>query len=129
LKTRGLQLASLVICSISWVSCATGFKPNVCISDTQNNGFQCAKEGEQGGSFLTYLQGKDLVCISPGDTELYLKACKAYTVKKVTECTFDVINFICTDPTGNQFRLLPADAENYFCLSHKDKLRLEQRCI
>lgn len=120
MKKEQLQKTSLILCALL-VSCAHGHE-SVYVVDSANGGF----EGES--EFVSFDDGTDLLCSSPSDTEELLKACKEQRVIVVTLCSYLKPNFLCTDPSGKQFRLITSDADNYVCLSPTDHRRLLERC-
>ena len=112
----------------SWIlsACVHGVQTTVCIVDAVSHGFQCANKDDS--SFIKFEDGKKLLCTSPEDTEAFMKACKNHKLLEVTVCRFDISTFLCMSPQGNETHLLPAQADNYFCLSIKDRKRLIERC-
>lgn len=98
----------------------------VCIVDAKSLGFQCSKDQGATGQFILFEQGVALECASPEDTEKFLKACKDHKVVEVTICSYSVEkkSFVCEDGT-----LISIEkADNYVCLSPKDRTRLLERC-
>ncbi len=108
-------------------SCAHG-GPDVtgCVVDSASLGFQCANSKTK--YYITFEQGKDLLCASPSDIEDFLKACKDKKVILITLCRFDTPLFTCTKSPGEQFQDVPEHMDNYFCLSQKDRKRVIERC-
>ena len=99
--------------------------------DVTSQGFECAYKKQS--RFLTYEQGADLICASPQDTELFLKACKKGIYLPITVCSVDIvdINFPkgeCTEISGKITYSPINDLENWVCLSPQDKERLLERC-
>lgn len=125
-----LLLALLVSLSVSLVSCRKGARVTVCIVDAPNYGFQCAdSDSNKKDYFLPLSEGKHLRCMSPEDTESFLKACKQGQVVEGTECIFEEGNqFVCRDLLGREYPLVVDEADNFFCVSKLHKERIIDRC-
>ncbi len=108
-------------------NCNHGLKATVCVVDAAAQGFQCSYDGGK-GYFISLKEGEHLLCASITDAENVLKACKEKKQLPITLCTYIDPSFHCVEPTGQDFELSVKDADNYFCLSPKDRRRLLERC-
>lgn len=107
---------------LTFTSCAHGLYVTTCVIDTVNSGFQCGNDKSE--YFLPYKAGTDLICTSSEDMEAYFKACNPNNLFTPPSCSFDtkVNGFICTNGSSINPNW------NYFCLSSKDRGRLDDRC-
>jgi hypothetical protein len=130
IQKKMLQRISLIACAIFASSCASGIDATLCIVDSHNYGFQCMNEKSKDGYFLSYRDGAELICASPSDTEVFLKACKKKKLVEVALCSYveSLDKFGCLDLEGNQFEIENPKAENFVCLSLQDRTRLIYRC-
>ena len=112
-------------------SCATGGpKITYCIIDSMEQGFRCVPY--QGDSYFKPLpEGDRYVCMSPGDTESFLKACKRRLRARVDICIVDApeVKLECiSGSSGQNYTLTLVEADNYACTSPKDYRRVLERC-
>jgi hypothetical protein len=96
------------------------------VVDAKANGYQCVYKKKE--FFLPVEKSGDLKCASPWDTEEYLKACKKGNVLLVTLCGYVKGEFECVSPHGGKVMLPITAVENFFCLSEKDRNRIQHRC-
>jgi hypothetical protein len=98
------------------------------VVDSKNHAFQCAESDDKRFT-IPFEQGKKLECLSPYDTEDFLKACKKGYVIEVKLCKFYVgEEFICKDVDGSSSSITSEEAENYFCLTAQHRKRVIERC-
>lgn len=119
---------SLSLCALSVASsCNHGLRSTVCVVDAAAKGFQCSYDGGK-GYYISLQAGEGLLCASLADAENVLKACKEHQQLPITLCTYIDPSFHCVEPNGQDFELGVKDADNFFCLSPKDRRRLLERC-
>jgi hypothetical protein len=131
LRSRNsLQLVlwlSLFVTSSS--SCAHGPKVQGCVVDHKRQTFDC--EGVGGNQItLPLSKGTDLYCFSPQDFEQFMKACKQGIVKRFPTCQYTPTKskFTCKGENNSLFDLSTEKVDNYFCVNHRDRNRIEERC-
>lgn len=122
------RLGILLLFCVGLADCAHGIRLEVCLVDAVNSGFRCSGEDIKKKFFLTFDQGKSLVCASLTDIEQFVKACKEKRTLEITLCSYDSGSFLCIDPIKNSFRLSLDKVDNYFCLSPKSQVRMRARC-
>ncbi len=109
-------------------NCAHGVRTQICVVDTVNLGFQCVSDDHKTGFYLPFDKGTDLLCASPAQTESFLKACKEHHPIDITLCSYRDASFLCTNSTGERIIIPPHEADNYFCLTPRDRARVLERC-
>jgi hypothetical protein len=119
----------LVLYAVFVSACKNEPPVTACVVDAPNRGFQCSENGTK-DLFVPLEQGQILKCLSPWDTEYFLKACKRGEIVEQTECSYveDLDRFQCVDVLGKIYFLDIMEADNYFCLSPKDKRRVREKC-
>lgn len=91
--------------------------------------FQCI-DPKHKSYVLPLRAGDQLLCASPPDVELFLKACKAHQFLDIPLCSYSSsgMNFKCNahGEVGPSISILEAD--NFVCLSPLHRQRLIERC-
>lgn len=100
-----------------------GLDVEICVLDAPKLQFACAK-GEGPSRLLKFEEGKDLICISPQDTEKVLKSCKNHTIISIPLCSVSTGGLICSDGSSRSWD----QSDNYACLHQKDYGRMLERC-
>ena len=108
-------------------SCAGGPRVTACVVDASSGGFQCV-DYKKKETFIPFESGQSLGCSSPYETEAFMKACKEGKVIVVDVCSYNTGRFQCLAKSGDNYDLALSKADNYFCLSSHDKLRVIERC-
>jgi len=122
----------LILCAILALSeffCApSGPAIEGCIVDVQSKGYLCTNESKV-KSFRSWEQGMKLKCVSPDDTELFLKSCKQPPLYQPTFCVLNLDKqiFECSRDQVS-YSLEISQADNYFCLNDIDIRRIIERC-
>lgn len=99
--------------------------------DSVNSGFQCYNEKNKDGFYVSFYDGRTLLCTSPYEMEDVLKACKqGLPLPSVLYCAYspDKSGFICPAEGGVQGVFPPNQMENYYCMSKQDIKRVMERC-
>lgn len=123
-------VGSLMFCGLLVNCCTTGtLKVKVCVVDAQNSTFQCVSDKDPKGSQIPFENDLHLLCTSPSEIEAFLKECKSHKILDITSCKYQGVSFLCNTPDGYAHNLTPTQADNFFCLSEKDKKRLQERCF
>lgn len=81
----------------------------ICIVDEASKGYRCAKAGSKAYA-LPLEKGTSLLCVSPHNMELILKACKLGSWP-----TIEPVNSILA-------------SDNWVCFSAQDRDRIKERC-
>lgn len=124
-KRSAILLAKLGILSVALSSCASGPKVTVCVVDAKNELYQCADHKDRKFSLPITTE---LECLSPYDMEAFLKACSKGKLIPVTICRYSNYNFVCQEPSGQQYPISIPSADNYVCVSEQHRKRIEERC-
>jgi len=109
----------------------SGAKVNVCVVDAPAEGFQCSEAKKKTETFIPFSKGSNLNCISPSDLEQGLKLCQKGILPTLTLCKiseYSPYSFTCITPVNESYNITPEQADNYACLSDRDKKRILERC-
>ena len=120
-------LTLLALSSI--LSCAHGVRITSCVVDVAHDGFQCVSPVKV-PYFKPEKDGQDFRCLSPPALEIFLKACQQKTPISRGVCTFQALlrSMECQTSEGHLLEV-PFDlSDNYYCVSHRDYLRILDRC-
>lgn len=101
----------------------------ICVLDVINQGYQCSRFDET-PYFRSFdaPESSEMICISPSNIEIILKACKKGSQVGFSSCTFKGRVPYCQDSYGNSISLSLDQLDNYVCMSPQDRDRLLARC-